>query len=149
MSNKRLSVNLALIKAKTLARNGSPDEAMKLYQEVLNRFPGNKRAIEGVKSLELAKSNRGQSALNTTLSQEQIDGLIALYNQGRNQEGCSPASRRRRPWDRSHAQFYLSRRGAARPSSAVAARVERAQRYRYQRGLSGQPQSLTQSPGFH
>ena len=86
MSNKRLSVNLALIKAKTLARNGTPDEAMKLYQEVLNRFPGNKRAIEGVKSLELAKSNREQSTLNTTPSQEQIDGLIALYNQGRNQE---------------------------------------------------------------
>ena len=52
MSNKPLSVNLALIKAKTFAKKGAPDQAMQLYQAVLKRYPGNKWAIEGLKSLE-------------------------------------------------------------------------------------------------
>ena len=46
MSNKPLSVDLALIKAKTLIRNGVPGQARQLYQAVLSRFPGNKRAID-------------------------------------------------------------------------------------------------------
>ncbi len=58
MSNKPLSVNLALIKAKTLARKGAPDQAIQLYQAVLEKFPGNKRAIEGLKSLERPCSMR-------------------------------------------------------------------------------------------
>jgi hypothetical protein len=86
MSNKPLSVDLALIKAKTFAKKGAPDQAMQLYQAVLKRFPGNKRAIEGLKSLTRPKPNREQIVLNKAPTQEQINGLIALYNQGRNQE---------------------------------------------------------------
>ena len=49
MSNKPLSVGLALIKAKSLAVKGAPDQAMQLYLAVLKKFPGNKRAIKGMK----------------------------------------------------------------------------------------------------
>ncbi len=86
MSNKPLSVNLALIKAKTFAKKGAPDQAMQLYQAVLKRFPGNKRAIEGLKSLERPKPDQEQIILDKAPTQEQINGLIALYNQGQLQE---------------------------------------------------------------
>ena len=51
MSNKTLSVNSALIKAKALAKKGAPGQAAQIYQAVLEKFPGNKRAIEGLRSL--------------------------------------------------------------------------------------------------
>ena len=86
MSNKALSVDLALLKAKALAKKGAPDQAMQLYRAVLKKFPGNKRAIEGLKSLTRPKPNQKQIVLNKAPSQEQIDGLIALYQRGRLQD---------------------------------------------------------------
>ena len=64
MPYKPLSVDPALIKAKTLAKKGEPDLAMQLYQAVLKKFPGNKRAIEGLKSLERPKPNQEQIVVN-------------------------------------------------------------------------------------
>jgi len=86
MSNKPLSVDLALTKAKTLIRNGAPDQARQLYQEVLNRFPGNKRAIEGLQSLTRSNRGQGKTVPNAGPNQDQINGLISLYNQRRLQE---------------------------------------------------------------
>ncbi len=86
MSNKPLSVDQTLIKAKSLAKKDSPDQAMQLYQAVLKRFPRNKRAIEGLNLLERPKPNQEQIVLNKAPTQEQINGLIALYNQGQLQE---------------------------------------------------------------
>ena len=45
MPYKPLSVDLALIKAKTLARKGAPDQAVQLYQAVMKRSPENKRPM--------------------------------------------------------------------------------------------------------
>ena len=81
MSNKPLSVDLALIKAKTLVKKGELNQAMEFYRAVLEKFPGNKRAIEDLKSLERPKLNLEQIVLNKLPNQEQINGLIALYNQ--------------------------------------------------------------------
>jgi tetratricopeptide (TPR) repeat protein len=86
MSSKPLSVDLALIKAKTLAKKGELNQAMEFYRAVLEKFPGNKRAIEGLKSLERPKPNREQIVINKAPIQDQINGLMALYNQGRLQE---------------------------------------------------------------
>ena len=86
MSNKPLSVDLALKKARTLARKGAPDQAVQLYQAVLKKFPGNKRAIEGLKSLGRPRPSQAPAILNTGPTQQQIDGLIALYERGRLQE---------------------------------------------------------------
>ena len=55
MSNKPLSVDLALIRANTLAKKGELNQAMAFYRAVLEKFPGNKRAIEGLKSLTRSK----------------------------------------------------------------------------------------------
>ena len=86
MSNKPLSVDQALVKAKFLIKKGELSQAIEIYQAVLEKFPGNKRAIVGLKSLTRPKFDQGRSALNTAPTQEQIDGLITLFNQGRLQE---------------------------------------------------------------
>ena len=81
-----LSVDQTLTKAKSLAKKGELDQAMRFYRAVLEKFPGNKRAIEGLKSLDRPKANQEQIVFNKAPTQEQIDGLIALYNQGQLQE---------------------------------------------------------------
>ena len=86
MSNKPLSVDQALIRAKSLAKKGELDQAVRFYRAVLERFPENRRAIEGLKSLKRPKPDQERTVLDTGPTQEQINGLIALYNRGRLQE---------------------------------------------------------------
>jgi tetratricopeptide (TPR) repeat protein len=82
MSNKTLQVNLALNKAKTLARNGATVQAAQIYRAVLKKFPGNKRALEGLKTLERSRPTQERLVLNTGPTQEQINDLIGLYERG-------------------------------------------------------------------
>jgi tetratricopeptide (TPR) repeat protein len=92
MSIKPLSVDQALIKAKSLAEEGEFDQAMRVYQAVLGKFPGNQRATEGLKSLKRPTPNREQKVLNPGPTQEQIDGLIALINRSRFLEALEQAA---------------------------------------------------------
>jgi tetratricopeptide (TPR) repeat protein len=82
MSNKTLPVNLALNKARTLARNGAKVQAAQIYRAVLKKFPGNKRAVKGLKTLERSRPTQERLVLNTGPTQEQINGLIGLYERG-------------------------------------------------------------------
>ncbi len=86
ISNKHLSVDQSLIRAKSLAKKGELDQAMQFYQAVLEKFPGNKRAIEGLNSLTKPKLVQGKSVLNAGPTPEQVNGLVALYKQRRLQE---------------------------------------------------------------
>ncbi len=79
-----LSVEQTLRKAKRHAKKGEADLAAQEYKSVLEKFPKNRRAIEGLKALEKPKAVK--TATNAGPSQEQINGLIALYNQGNLQE---------------------------------------------------------------
>ena len=74
----KLSVDQALLKAKSHAKKGKIQEAQELYEGVLQAFPKNKRAQQGLAALN--KSNQ----LNATQSPPQgtINQLIDLYNQG-------------------------------------------------------------------
>lgn len=74
----KLSVNQVLLKAKSHAKKGEIEEAQKLYKDVLQAFPKNKRAQQG-----LAALNRPESP-NATQGppQETINQIINLYNQG-------------------------------------------------------------------
>ena len=74
----KLSVYKTLIKARSHAKNGEIEDAQELYQAVLQAFPMNKQAQQGLTDL----SNR--KTLNTKQSprQESIKQLINLYNQG-------------------------------------------------------------------
>ena len=73
-----LSVEKALLKAKSHAKKGEVEEAQKLYQAILQVFPKNKRAQQG-----LAALNKPQPSTATQgPPQEAINQLINLYNQG-------------------------------------------------------------------
>ncbi len=65
-----LSVNDTLRKAERHARKGELDQAAKHYQSVLEAYPGNQRAAEGLRSLNLPGP-----------PQPEVNGLILLLNQ--------------------------------------------------------------------
>ena len=68
----------ALSKAKSHAKKGKIHEAQRLYEDVLQAFPKNKRAQQGLAALDKPKQpNATQSP-----PQEAINQLINLYNQG-------------------------------------------------------------------
>ena len=75
----KLSVDQALSKAKSHAKKGKIHEAQRLYEDVLQAFPKNKRAQQGLAALDKPKQpNATQSP-----PQEAINQLINLYKQGK------------------------------------------------------------------
>ena len=74
-----LSVEMALSKAKSHARRGEIQEAKKLYQAVLQKYPKNQRAQLALADL----SNYGQSISKQEVPQKAIKQLVNLYDQGR------------------------------------------------------------------
>ena len=78
----KLSVGQALLKAKSHGKKGEFEEAQKLYQTVLQAFPKNKRAQQGLAALNKPK----QSAITQGPPQETINQLVNLYNQGQFEE---------------------------------------------------------------
>jgi tetratricopeptide (TPR) repeat protein len=84
-AEKPLSVDQALSKARRHAQKGEVRLAEHLYRSVLARFPSNGRALAGLKALDLPPA--GQPSAGP--SRDQIQGLIALYGQGRLQEALA------------------------------------------------------------
>jgi tetratricopeptide (TPR) repeat protein len=76
-----LSVDKALRQAQSHLKAGELAEAEALYKQVLSKFPKNKKAIQGYQKLKAGITSKG--SLNAEPPQEQIDGLISLFNQGR------------------------------------------------------------------
>ncbi len=79
-----LSIDQALRKAKSHARKGETDLAAQKYKSVLEKYPNNKQAIEGLKALQ--QPTALNVATNVGPSREQILRLTALYKQGKLQE---------------------------------------------------------------
>jgi len=75
---KNLSLDRALLKAKSHVKKGEVEEAQKLYQAVLQAFPKNKRAQRGQAALNKPK----QPVATQGPPQETINQLVNLYNQG-------------------------------------------------------------------
>ncbi len=73
-----LSVDLALRKARRHAKRGESNLAAQKYKSVLEKYPQNKRAIEGLKALQ--QPTAVEAAASAAPSQEQLNGLIALYD---------------------------------------------------------------------
>jgi tetratricopeptide (TPR) repeat protein len=82
------SVDQALRKAKALSKKGSVGEAQAAYRWVLENFPNNKRALEGLQALGTSRAPNGSSR---ELTQDQAQALIALYKQGRIAEALQKA----------------------------------------------------------
>ena len=75
-----LKLDQALKLAKKKAKAGSPEEAKHIYQDILTKFPKNKRASDGLKGLTgktVGKNSQGQEP-----AQDQLQALITLYSQG-------------------------------------------------------------------
>ena len=74
----KLSVDQAVLKAMSYVKKGKIEEAQKLYQMVLQVFPENKRAQQGLAAL----SGSIQAIDAQGPPQEAINQLVNLYNQG-------------------------------------------------------------------
>ena len=68
----KLSVNKQLIQAKSFVKKGKIEEAIILYQMVLDAFPNNKRAQQGLASLNKPQATFG----NKNPPQDIINQLI-------------------------------------------------------------------------
>ena len=65
----KLSVDQALLKAKSHAKKGEIEEAQKLYQAVLQAFPKNKQAQQSLAALNKPKQSTANHALTIVLDQ--------------------------------------------------------------------------------
>ena len=74
-----LSVDQALMKAKFHAKKGEIEEAEILYLTVLKTFAKNKRAQEGLASL----NNHKVDSRYRKTSQEMVNKIVDLYDQGK------------------------------------------------------------------
>ena len=84
-----LKLDQAINLAKKKAKDGSPEEAKRIYQDILTKFPKNKRASDGLKGLagkSLVKASKAQDP-----PQDQLQSLINLYSQGQLQQALKQA----------------------------------------------------------
>ena len=72
------NVDQSLRKAASLSASGGIDEAEAIYRDVLQRFPANRRAIEGLRALG--------SPAGTKAYDQGLDAVLTLYEQGRLRE---------------------------------------------------------------
>ena len=75
-----LKLDQALKLAKKKAKDGSPEEAKRIYQDILVKFPKNKRASDGLKGLTGRIVGKPSKVQNP--SKDQSQALINLYSQG-------------------------------------------------------------------
>jgi tetratricopeptide (TPR) repeat protein len=84
-----LKLDQAIKLAKKKAKDGSPEEAKRVYQDILAKFPKNKRASDGLKGLvgtPVGKASKVQEP-----PQDQLQALINLYSQGQLQQALKEA----------------------------------------------------------
>ena len=82
------SVDQALKKAATLARKGDRAGATALYSAVLERFPGNRRAADGLAALAAGQTAR---AAGPAFDREKAKAALALWQAGRHAEALVQA----------------------------------------------------------
>lgn len=83
MASKAVPVDKALRQAKSLAKGGNKESARAAYQQILARFPGNTRALQGLQELGQPALKKGQDP-NQRIAQVQ-----ALYRAGRLDEALA------------------------------------------------------------
>lgn len=72
------NVDQSLRKAASLSARGNVSEAESIYRDVLQRFPANKRALEGMRALSAPKDPQAY--------EKGVEAVLALYDQGRLRE---------------------------------------------------------------
>ncbi|MCP4074255.1 MAG: tetratricopeptide repeat protein, partial [Hyphomicrobiales bacterium] len=81
-----ISIEQILLKAKRFAKKGENQLAAEQYKSVLEAFPNNQRAIQGLKALNQAPKGIQRTRLAgqrpAAPTRNQINSLLSLYNQG-------------------------------------------------------------------
>ncbi|MDA9813249.1 tetratricopeptide repeat protein [Planktomarina temperata] len=75
-----LKLDQAIKLAKKKSKDGSLEEAKRIYQDILTKFPKNKRASDGLKGLvgtPVGKASKAEGA-----PKDELQSLIALHNNG-------------------------------------------------------------------
>ena len=85
-----LKLDQAIKLAKKKSKEGSPEDAKRIYQEVLVKFPKNKRAIDGLKGLAIGTVGKASKVQDPP--QDQIQALIKLYSQGQLKQALEQAT---------------------------------------------------------
>ena len=80
----RLKLDQAIRLAKKKAKEESPEESKRIYDDILTRFPKNKRALDGIKSL--SGGSIGKASMVKEPPQDQQQSLIKLCQQGQLQQ---------------------------------------------------------------
>ncbi|MEM9097045.1 MAG: tetratricopeptide repeat protein [Pseudomonadota bacterium] len=83
---KALSVDQAMRQAKALVAQGKTNEARAIYQDVLKRFPANKRAAKALKALRTDTRAEVHGRIRA-----ELQGLIELFNQGKHDDVIAQA----------------------------------------------------------
>ena len=84
-----LSLDGYLRKARSLAKKDARAQAEKLYQEILQKFPDDNRAIQGLAQLKSMKKIEQNYPVAPT--QEKVNALLELYNKGQLQQALRSA----------------------------------------------------------
>jgi len=84
-----LKLDQALSLARKKARGGDTEEAKRIYQDILAKFPKNKRARDGLKGL--SSGPVGKKSKVQDPPHKQLQALINLYSQGQLQQALHEA----------------------------------------------------------
>jgi tetratricopeptide (TPR) repeat protein len=84
-----LKLDQAIRLAKKKAKEESPEDSKRIYNDILARFPKNKRALDGIKSL--SGGFIGKASKVKEPPQDQQQRLINLYQQGQLQQALDSA----------------------------------------------------------
>ena len=117
-----LKLDQAIKLAKTKAKEGSPEEARRIYQDILVKFPKNNRAIDGLKALAgrpVSKASKAQDP-----PQDQLQSLINLYTGGELQKALDGVDQLLQQFPNSITLFNIqgaSNAGLGKPDAAMKA----------------------------
>ena len=84
-----LKLDQAIKLAKKKTKDGSPEEAKRIYKDILVKFPKNKRTRDGLKGLAVGRVGKVSKVQEPP--QAQIQELINLHSQGQLQEALRQA----------------------------------------------------------
>lgn len=84
-----LKLDQAIKLAKKKAKDDDPEQAERIYQDILTKFPKNKRASDGLKALTNRTDIKVSKAQDPP--QDQLQSLVSLYSQGQLQQALKQA----------------------------------------------------------
>ena len=115
-----LKLNKALNLAKKHTKQGNDDKARKIYQDILVKFPKNKRAADGIKTL--ASKTLANTSYIGEPPRDQFSNLVNLYAKGQDQKVLAHALQLLKQFPKSAVLYNMmgaAKEGIGRPEEAI------------------------------